>query len=180
MFLDKSRIPLEKLDDPRLKEKEDEVLQAMQDYTYRLHTCLHEAAHGLYLERAGAKNLIYHGPVAFYDAEIDTFDIGTAGIEGNFGEHGVNCDSLAMARWYVAGGAVTRKLTGWLDDEGDGRDFETFVRECLSLIPEITTEAISALWEQARKDIEQDLRSPAFRRELWQRARDFEEWLPRI
>jgi hypothetical protein len=50
MFLDKSRIPFEKLDDPRLKENEKEVLEAMQNPTYRLHVCLHEAAHGVYLQ----------------------------------------------------------------------------------------------------------------------------------
>jgi len=50
----------------------------MQVSTYRLHVCLHEAAHGVYLERAAAKRLIYDGPVAIYDAESDTFDVGDA------------------------------------------------------------------------------------------------------
>ncbi len=138
MFLDKSRIPFEKLDDHRLKKAEEEVLESLQDSTYRLHSCLHEAAHGVYLERAGAKRLVCHGPVAFYDAESDAFDIGTAGLEGDFGEHGVDCDLLAMARWYVAGGVATRSLTAWNDEEGDGRDFEEFIRECLRLVSGIT------------------------------------------
>jgi hypothetical protein len=180
MFLDKSRIPCEKLNDPRLKKIEEDVLQAMQVSTYRRHSCLHEAAHGVYLVRAGAKRLIYHGPVAIYDAESDTFDIGDAGIQGDFGEHGVNCDPLKMARWYVAGGVATRILTAWSDEEGDGRDFEEFVRQCPLLIQEISREGISELWEQAKKDVERDLRSPAFRQELWRRARDFEAWLSRI
>jgi hypothetical protein len=63
MFLDKSRIPVEKLDDHRLKKQEAEVLEAMDDPAFRRHVCLHEAAHGVYLERAGAKRLIYHGPL---------------------------------------------------------------------------------------------------------------------
>jgi hypothetical protein len=115
-----------------------------------------------------------------YDAQNDVFDIGSAAIEGDFGENGVNCDSLAMARWYAAGGVATRLLTAWLDEEGDGRDFEDFSRLSAEQIPEITREAISQHWVQAKEDVEHDLRSPAFRRELWQRARDFEGWLLRI
>jgi hypothetical protein len=179
MFLDKSRILFEKLDDLRLKENEDEVLKAMQDPTYRLHVCLHEAAHGVYMQRAGAKRLNFHGPVAFYRAESDTFDIGSAGMTPDFGDAGTKIDSLAMARWYVAGGVATRSLTGWNDEDGDGQDLEVFVRECFRLIPEITREDISTLWKQAKKDVERDLRRPKFRRELWQKAREFEDWLVR-
>jgi hypothetical protein len=123
--------------------------------------------------------LNYHGPLAFYRAESDTFDIGSAGIEGVFGDDGTDVDLLAMARWYVAGGVATRSLTGWNDEDGDGQDFEVFVRECFRLIPEITREGISTHWEQAKKDLERDLRRPEFRRELWRKAREFEDWLLR-
>ncbi len=183
MFLDKSRVPPEKLDDPRLKKMEVGALRDMQDSKYRLHVCVHEAAHGVYLERAGAIRLIYHGPVARYDAAKDTFNIASAAIQPGFGEQGVTADSLVMARYYVAGEVAQRVLTDFLDQDKvvERQDFEDFVSELRRHLSQagltLTDEVISQHWEQAKIDVERDLRSPAFRQELWRRARDFEAWL---
>jgi hypothetical protein len=179
MFLDKSRISVDKLEDPRLKADEKLVLELMQSPSHRLLACLHEATHGYYLERAGAKRLIYHGPTASYDAESDTFDIGKAAIQPDFGGQPVKVEIETMARWLVAGGVAVNLLTGWDDEGGDGQDFEWFVRKCLTGSPEMKQEVISAFWEQAKKEVAKDLRSPALRRELWRRARVFEEFLLR-
>ena len=177
MFLDKSRVPIEKLGDPRLREWENDILEIMQDPSYRLFSCLHEAGHAVYYERAGAKCLIFHGPVALYCAETDEFDFGSAAVAIVWPDAGADMDLLTMARAYVAGGVVTRTLTTRIDEDSDGRDREEFLRECQRLCPGITQEEISEHWARAKKDIEMDLRNPAFRRELWRRAREFEEQL---
>ncbi len=172
IVLDKSRIPDNRLEDPRLIAEGKNCCEALQDPRYRLQVCVHEAAHGIYLRRAGATELIYHGPVAYYDAAIDEFDIGSAGILGKFPAEGVNMSAPELARWLAAGGVAKCLLTD-ASDGGDGRDFEEFTRMCEGY----GDQAIQLEWEAAKKDIEKDLRSPAFRREVWKLAREFEKWL---
>jgi hypothetical protein len=109
--VDKSRIPPDKLDDPRLAEGEAALLRAMRDQQNFLQVCVHESAHGIYMERAGVVPVL-HGPVAFYDSNTDTFDFGEAGVSGIAKEGRVDTDILAMARWYVAGGVAISVLIG--------------------------------------------------------------------
>lgn len=175
--LDKSRIPPELVDDPRLQRLEEQILELMQDPTYRSSVCLHEAAHATYYERAGARRVIYHGPVAFYDVASDTFDLGNAAIEPDFGEAGQSTDLLTMCRCLVAGKVATDALTAREDEDGDGRDREEFARLCAQHCPNMAPKEISEFWEYAKNEVMKDLRSPAFRRGLWERAREFEEWL---
>jgi len=75
--LDKSRIPLDKLYDPRLAKLEADICEKMKDETYRLHVCLHEAAHAIYMERAGIGKVIFGGPTVSYDQGRDWFDVGS-------------------------------------------------------------------------------------------------------
>ncbi len=180
MFLDKSRVPVEKLADPRLQEWENDMLKLLQDNpSYRRFCCVHEAGHAVYYERAGVMRVIFHGPVALYSAETDEFDFGGAAVALVWPDAGVEMDLLTMARCYVAGGVVARVLTTRIDEDSDGRDREEFIRECPRLCPGITPEEISELWEQAKKDVQVDLRSPAFRHELWRRATEFENQILR-
>ncbi len=116
--LDKSRIPEDKLDDPRLAEWEEALAKSWSDEAYVLQSCLHEAAHEHYAKLAGAVAVTLYGPVAFYDCETDTFDIGNMGVQPNFGD-GLSVQLLAMARWYAAGGVAVRVLTGREEDPGD-------------------------------------------------------------
>ena len=175
---DKSRIPPDKLQDPRLAKLEADLLEMMQDDGYRLRTCLHEAAHAVYLERAGALEVILHGPVALYCPEKDSFHMGTAAVQGRFSEDGQMVDSVAMARWYAAGGVAKRLLTND-PDPGADQDFEVFCAEFRRLTPqhEHKEESLLEHWEQAAKDVEKDLRDPAFRRLLWRRAHELKRLL---
>jgi hypothetical protein len=43
--------------------------------------------------------------------------------------------------------------------------------------PGISDEAIKELWEAATIRVRKDLRSPAFRREVFELAQDFRQWL---
>jgi hypothetical protein len=170
LALDKSRIPPDKLNDPRLVRCEETLLAEMRNQQYLLQVCVHEAAHAIYMERLGLMPVL-HGPVAYYDADKDTFDFGALAVHGNAGD-GVEVTSIGMARWYVAGGVATSLLIGsGADQATDGQDFEVFISELVKL--GANDEAIAQHWEQAKRDVEKDMRSPVFRREVWDRARDF-------
>lgn len=127
---DKSRVPTERLFDPRLLEAERVILAAMKDPRARILNCLHEAAHGAYYRRAGAKGLIYHGLFATYDEKTDSFQFGELGIQADFGSPGVVNSMIEVARYYVAGGVAVRRLTSSPDgrDSQDRNDFFSFVR----------------------------------------------------
>jgi hypothetical protein len=79
-----------------------------------------------------------------------------------------------MARCYAAGGVVKRSLIDGAD-AADEQDKEVFATEMAKygVTPEMTAEH----WERAQRDVERDLRSPAFRRQLWERARELERQL---
>jgi hypothetical protein len=173
-ILDKSRVPVEKRNDPRLLEFEKALDLAMQDPAFRLHICLHEIGHAVYLERLGAEMVVCYPAIAFYNAETDAFDVGNLAVQANFGEKEKTFDSRAMARWYVAGGLVQHKLAVSPYNIGsDGQDFEVFTSQMEKFGG--TPEIIREYWEEAKKDVLRDLRSPAFRRELWRRARELEK-----
>jgi hypothetical protein len=175
--LDKSQLPADKLDDPRLAEWEEALLKSLQHVSYRQGVCVHEAGHALYMERAGACRVTLHAAVALYDPQNDEFEFGAAGVRGNFGQQ-VQIDILIMARWYAAGGVAKRLLIGgddWGEAGGDQADFRVFSGVATDLGQ--SADQISELWEQAKRDVETDLRSPAFRRQLWDRAREIEQQL---
>jgi hypothetical protein len=188
--LDKSRIPANKLDDPRLAESEEAVCKGMQNETFRKGICLHEAAHAIYMERAGACRVTLHPPLAMYDSQNDRFDIGPAAVQPDFGSVPVETDIMTMARWNVAGGVAQRFLIGGdpaLFDDGYERDFSVLFEDSdqydfsmfsgQAVRHGLLAEEIRDIWEQAKRDVQKDLRSPLFRRQLWERAREFEQQL---
>jgi hypothetical protein len=172
--LNKSRIPPEKLDDPRLANLEKGLLKFMNDDANRLRSCLHEAAHAIYLKRAGAVEVRFYGPVAHYRPETDSFDVGDVGVAGDFGSVPVSCDSLAIARWHAAGGVAKRNLTGD-DNSGDETDLRDFYAWATKI--GMTQKEIDQHWRQAQIDVATDLRKPAFRQEVWALARSYKQIL---
>ena len=121
---------------------------------------------------------VLHGPVAFYDATTDTFDLGEAAVHGNAGD-GVTLSSNVMARWYVAGGVATSILIGGgKDDPCDQQDFKEFTAALVKA--GANQEQIADHWEQATREVEKDMRSPAFKRQVWDRAMDLEKELRTI
>ena len=172
-LMNRSRIPSDKLNDPRLAKEEAIVQYAMNDEEHRRKMCVHEAAHAIYMERAGLVPTL-RGPVAFYNSTTDTFNCGDAGVDANAGGGSVDVDILAMTRWYAAGGVAISVLIG---DDGDPidpggeQDFEDFGVQFVRLGGD--PDEIAEYWEQAKRDVEKDLRSPAFRRQVWDRARKF-------
>jgi hypothetical protein len=160
----------------------DEMRELMKEPRNRLCIALHEAGHVRYGLRAGAVDVKYHGPVE-YPGRPGIF--GVAAVEMVFPESGTSVDIIAIARWLCAGGVVKRILMPdfWVDDE-DSTDYDVFIDEYISRVPEqvlggLTREAYAkTFWQQGQQDVERDLRSPSFRREMWELARDVEGKIP--
>ena len=66
-------------------------------------------------------------------------------------------------------------ITGSRIEPGDGQDFEVLSREFVGLGGD--PDEIAEYWEQAKRDVGKDLRSPAFKRQVWDRAREFKRQL---
>jgi hypothetical protein len=118
----------------------------------------------------------YRPATANYDAEKDKLDIGSMAAQGHFAE-AKTVTPREMARWYAAGGALQQALVvstmPVLLEDSDGQDFEDFVLRMGGY--GLTLEDIRKLWEEAKEDVLRDLRNPAFRRDLWRRARELEK-----
>jgi hypothetical protein len=149
-----------------------------QDPQRRLCVALHEAGHVLYARRAGAIDVKYYGPLEYPGKPGD---IGEAGVKPVFPDSGVRIELIEIARWFWAGSVVKRILAPsfWEDGE-DGNDWEVFVGYANKLLAALcpTNEQLRQYWVQAQQDVEKDLRSPAFRREMWALAREVEKKIP--
>lgn len=176
---DRSRIPSDKLDDPRLAKWENAARKTMQDYAFRMAVCIHEAARAIYMERAGAVCVILCPLISHYDAQSDEFYMSLACVQGDFGQR-LTMDISSVARWYVAGGVAKRLLVGAAvepDGGGDQRNAKDFSAWITQLGIVASSEDISACLEEARRDVEKDLRSAAFKRQLWDRANEMSQQL---
>jgi hypothetical protein len=179
-LINKSRIPAEKLNDPRLAKVEEEFCADLANPKTRLRSCLHEAAHMIYAGRAGYEASLKPLEIE-YDPDTDTFGGGLCTHMESDGERDFNLDD--EARIAVAGGVVVRRLIAGNDDYcGDDHDFNSFRSELQESIIESVGEAkwedlFEYIWATATVDVEKDLESPAFRRELWQRAHQLNTYL---
>lgn len=175
--IDVSRVPIEKRDDPRIDAEEKELLALLQVFEFRMATLVHEAAHAHYFEAAGVRDLHFRGPLIEYDSAADTFHASFAAIETVFPGP---LTPAELARISASGGVVKRLLTDcearWGDRGGDEDDFVDFVHKA-RLRFQFSAEEIDAAWKSASYDVARDLRSPAFRRQLWDRAREYDQHL---
>lgn len=176
IHVDKSRVPADKLSDPRLTEAEADVCQKLKDGFTRMYACVHESAHALYMERAGIA-FTFRGPSIWYDSKHDIFRGGLAGVApGTSGEdYAVN--SLQLARWSVAGFVVAETLlpTAKHLEDTDTSDFETFADDMRER--RASEESISAHWKQAKSDVTKDLQNVELRQAIWDQALVFNRQL---
>lgn len=158
-------------------EKMADMQKCLKHEPIRLSVALHEAGHVVYALRASATDMKYHGPTEHPDFP------GTYGMAGVIipvfptGD-GAIVELIAMARWYCAGGVVKSVLSPhlWTDDE-DFTDHVIYVQEAAKF-ESVTVEGIHGVWKRAQQDVERDLRSPAFRKQLWELAREVEKKIP--
>jgi hypothetical protein len=138
--------------------------------------CVHEAAHGIYMRKAGAIKLRFKSMEIFWDSDKDDFDIAAAAIAPDFDEQWeVTSDNIdAVARFHAAGGVATTTLTTEVNSM-DRSDLEHFRLICSGL----SNQSLDALeiWKRAQVWVLNDLRSPQIRSEIWGLEKEFEGWL---
>jgi hypothetical protein len=162
---DKSEIPSAKLNDPRLKQAKQRLCDHVRDRKLRRSTCVHEAAHFVYGERAGVIDFEFRRPTIRYDQTSDKFDSTIASVRPIFPDKKPEqCSEQAIARMLVAGCIAECLLTESGDMRSDSMDFEVFRKRFIEFR---SNEELLGSWEAAKRDVRKDLRSPALRKELW-------------
>ena len=170
---DKSEIPSAKLNDPRLKRVEQRLSEHVSDKKLRRSACVHEAAHFLYGKRTGAIDFTFRGPAILYNELTDEFSGSIAAVRPIFPDKKPNeCSEQAIARMLVAGCIAEGLLTESGGVRSDSLDLEGFKKRFREIR---SNEDISRNWEAAKRDVRKDLRSPAFRKELWALADELEK-----
>src|SRR6266849_3320599 len=161
MKINISQVPQEKLTDPRFIRLQSELEGALCNQKWVAAFCAHEAAHIIYLTRAGMKDFTFRSATILYDAARDNFD----GFPASVKPGGFNNDMLAqingqqwilaVAMGHAAGGVAARKLTN-APDSGDQGDYETFCALCDLLCaqhPDCTIDR-PGLWKIAQEAVE--------------------------
>jgi len=172
--VDKTKIPPDKLEHPELRQFCDEIQRT--DPTLIKAICVHEAGHGVYMRRAGAKKLRFKGMTIFWDSDKNAFDVAAAAIAPIFDDAWVvTADNLdAVALFHAAGGVVTLALTEETNSM-DREDIKQFRAVCLEL-PDKSIDVVKS-WKRAQENISKDLRNPQLRKEIWKLEKEFEDWL---
>lgn len=182
--IDLSQVPAEKLADPRLLVLRAQLEAALRNPKWVAAFCAHEAAHIIYLGRAGMTDFTFASATILYDAARDEFN----GFPASVRPGGFNNDLLArinVGQWilavamgHAAGGVAARKLTN-APDSGDQGDYENFCNLCDVLCaqhPDWTFDR-PGLWRAAQEAVEKDLRSPKFKHEIWDKAHEIKPLL---
>ena len=84
-MLDQSFLPQEKQNDPRLVKLWKPVVAFLSDPVTRFRAGVHEAAHAIYMERAGGTAELV-GPQALYDSAEDKLSISPVGVMPHFAD----------------------------------------------------------------------------------------------
>ncbi len=175
---DVSEVPAEHYDAHTLAGFELTCTIQMMDPSFRAALCLHEAAHAEYTEQMDPTlSITIKPPFAWYkNGELKYSNAATTD-SGNDGTINVTEENiLAYIKSIVAAGIAEEVMVGKPTD-GTGHD-EAALEE-LFVGVEATPEERTQLLKQARADILKDLRSPAFRKKLWARAKSFQHILER-
>ena len=148
----------------------------MADSPKRLSIALHEAAHVAYAKRIHPNVEVRYVGINEYPGRPGEF--GDAGVQIVFPPPGVHTNLVALARWLCAGSVAKRLLApSFWEDEEDGIDWVVFFENYCQRKGAREEEA-KEIWANAQRDVERDLRSPAFRRDLWALAREVERRIP--
>jgi hypothetical protein len=182
--IDTSQIPRDKLDRPDFLGLRAQIEQVLVIQKWRFAFSIHETGHLIYMSRAGFKDFLYHGPRIEYDAEKDKFIAFPAAVQqqslGATNTQNLELDQwiLGVAKGHAAGGVFARELTAAPDagDEQDRQNFEVFCDLMLENSPGMSIDR-SGLWVLAQEEVKTDLRDPAFRKEVWERAAEVREKL---
>ena len=149
----------------------------MMDEGFRAAVCLHEAAHAEYMERLGDTYIRFMPPYVLYkpDGELTCCDAAVTNDmseEDDFAQ--MNADALGYTKSILAAGIVESVLT---EQQHDGTSIDN--EELEAMFDKIGTAHVERerILKQARAEVLKDLRSPAFRKALWKRAKFYQRIL---
>lgn len=173
-------VPDEMLDHPELQRQ---VLQLSSrfnsdefDRKQRTLTCLHEGTHIHYSRLLGFEPKLY-GPSVRYEPETKTFRMLEGAVEGLPEDIQMHGDPLMVAKSMRAPRWVEEQLFG--DDSfkvdeyrhlGDLMNYNRWSTRRYFLMRNFDPKVLL----KVRQSVLKDLRSPAFRRKLWDAAREYE------
>jgi hypothetical protein len=172
--IDITQVPDDRKNDPRFKHEHAKLVTIYSDPDKINNIAVHEAAHAIYLERAGTVNIKFHGPRIEYNVIGDIFDSCSAYVQGGGydGNHQLNEEwVLAIAKAHAAGGVAALKLTS-VGVSGDTGDRDLFENACDKLCStgSITITDRDALWTLAQNEVENELLDPSLQHEIWMKV----------
>jgi hypothetical protein len=179
IHIDTSKVPLEFRNDPgcQVAAAQSSAWFNSPDFDAKERAVLflHEGCHLVYSRSIGFDPQL-SGPGVRYDPDTETFSVVDSSLEGLSYEIKMNADPIQVAKVYIGPVHVEEKLLNhrsqreiWADSVRDIETFNKWFSERSQLKGDLhlTSEAI-------RDSIYRDCRSPAFRRKLWDAAREFE------
>lgn len=180
------------LKDPRFLSCFENMSQRLSDDSEIEATCIHEAAHFIYMENMGAKDFMFSGPKVTYvdgrfDAEAahvlarDWKGLSVA-IPAQMPDQVTDASALAaiflaISKAFVAGGVARLKLTA-KTDAGDSGDFDNFltVLKNICRTRNIDMSNSSALipqfWEIGKTRVMKDLEDEAVQTRIRNKAKE--------
>jgi hypothetical protein len=172
VFINKSTVPRKHRKDPRILGLEADLRDQFCDAQHRREVCIHEAAHEIYMRRAGF-GVIRKGPSIQWCPESRRVFTSGACVQIQITRETRKADGRleTVAKFMAAGGVAASSLCSKVGNFGDEEDFLRFVQFCAN---EFSKKEIQLIWNQAKKLVRQDLRNMAFRKEVLEVARDFE------
>lgn len=141
--------------------------------------CLHEATHLVYCRELGFEPELF-GPAVIYDEDSERFRIVDSSVEQLPREIRMFADDvLLVAKHYLGPVFTEQRLINshrtekriWADAKGDLRNFNNWAGERQRLFGDVMGHVS---FEAIRDSVYKDCRKPAFRKKLWDAAREFE------
>jgi hypothetical protein len=179
--IDVSQVPQDKLNDPDFLNLRAQIEQVLRIPSWLHAFSIHETGHWIYLQRVGLTDFRFYGPRITYDPTTNQFDGYPAAVQPQIGS--VDPSPTDLGKWlfdvmkgFAAGGVFSRELTAAPDsgDEEDRQNFQAMYDLILEKAPELPFDR-DALWTEAQEAVKQELRSPAFRKEAWDKAAELRE-----
>jgi len=149
------------------------------DRAQRSIICLHEATHVVYARMLGFNPRLY-GPSVDFDPDSEKFRRLDASVESLPYEIGMDADPVLIAKYHMGPAYVEAKLLShrtweeiWADAQGDLAICNKWAVERERVRGDYLL-SVAKTKTFLRDEVYRDCRSPAFRRKLWEAAREFE------
>lgn len=164
-----------KHEDPRFKELHRRMQVSFGDKDYGYRVCLHEAAHAVFMEADGIKNVRFSGPEILYDYTTDTF-VGSGGraTGDDQPEIEITDEYIFKRTMHAAAGGVALCVLAAVEGEetGEGGDYREF-RRLYQKNPPKNNEPPEVLWKQAQEAVATKLNDEKIKAKILLKADEY-------